>query len=351
MKKLQHGKWWLSAAVGLVLLVALAAASGCSSQKPAAGDKNQPPAAQQQEQSGGEKYPSKPVRLIITHKAGGTTDAAARLIEPYLSKYLGVPVVIENMEGAGGNIARSYVFKQPPDGYTLLVSQQPSMSSGQIVSGGAFDVLKFVHVYNIAGKNYDCVAVPYDSPIKSLDDLKQASQKKPLSSAGTGVGSNAYIAAMMLQNKAGVKLTYVPYNSGVEAAMAVAGGQTEMGTGALDSYYPLQKQKKLRVLAVFGPQKDQSAPEIPTMVDLGYKDIKMDQMTGVFAPAGLPKDKLGILAKAFEKAFKDQDYLASAAKAKQTLQPLGPDEFYQASEGIFKVIKELEPLLKKGAKK
>ena len=117
-----------------------------------------------------EGYPSQPVRLVITHAAGGTTDMAARLIQPYLQKHLGVAVVIDNMVGAGGNIARSFVFKQPGDGYTLLVSQQPSMSAGQIVTGARFEVLKFTHIFNIAGKNYDCVAVAKDTPFKTIED-------------------------------------------------------------------------------------------------------------------------------------------------------------------------------------
>jgi tripartite-type tricarboxylate transporter receptor subunit TctC len=290
-------------------------------------------------------YPKEPIRLVITHAAGGTTDMAARLIQPYLQKYLSVPIVIENMQGAGGNVARSFVFKQPADGYTLLVSQQPSMSSGQIVSGGKFDVLKFVHIFNIAGRNYDCVAVGPNSPFKTVEDMKKASAKQPLTSAGTGVGSNAYILAMLLKAKAGVNMSYVPFNSGSEAALALAGNQTQMGTGALDSYAPLHEQKRLRVLAVSGPQRDESHREFPTLAELNY-DIKMDQMTGVFAPPGLPDAQLKVLVAAFQKAFADKDYLAAAAKAKQTLQPLPPAEFYKASEAMFKTIQGLESVLK-----
>ena len=290
-------------------------------------------------------YPKEPIRLVITHAAGGTTDMAARLIQPYLQKYLGVPIVIENMQGAGGNVARSFVFKQPADGYTLLVSQQPSMSSGQIVSGGKFDVLKFVHVYNIAGRNYDCVALAPNSPFKTIDDMKKASAQQPLISAGTGVGSNAYILAMLLRSKAGVNMTYVPFNSGTEAALALAGGQTQMGTGALDSYAPLHDQKRLRVLAVAGPQRDESHKEFPTLAELGY-DIKMDQMTGVFAPPSLPEQQLKILVAGFQKAFADKDYLAAADKAKQTLQPMPPAAFRKASEEMFTMIQSLESVLK-----
>jgi tripartite-type tricarboxylate transporter receptor subunit TctC len=276
---------------------------------------------------------------------------AARLIQPYLQKHLGVPVVIDNMVGAGGNIARSFVFKQPADGYTLLVSQQPSMSAGQIVTGAKFEVLKFVHVFNVAGKNYDCLAVAKETPFKAIEDLKKASQAQPLSSAGTGVGSNAYILAMLLKARAGINFTYVPFNSGTEAALALAGGQTQMGTGALDSYWPLHEQGRLRILAVSGPQRDESHPQIPTIVELGYPNIKLDQMTGVFAPPGLPKEKLEILATAFRKAFAEKEYAAAAAKAKQTLQPMGPAEFYKASREIFETIQDLAPLLKpqKGA--
>lgn len=291
-------------------------------------------------------YPKEPVRLVVTHTAGGTTDMAARLIQPYLQKYLGVPVVIENMQGAGGNVARSFVFKQSPDGYNLLVSQQPSMSSGQIVSGGRFETLKFVHVFNIAGRNYDCVAVAANTPFKTLEEMKKASATQPLTSAGTGIGSNAFILAMLLKSKVGISLTYVPFNSGSEAALALAGAQTQMGTGALDSYWPLHEQKRLRIIAVAGPSRDESHTELPTIVDLGYPEIKMDQMTGVYAPPGLSDDKLRVLVNAFQKAFADKDYLAAAAKASMTLQPLAPKEFYKASEDMFKTIKALESVLK-----
>ena len=296
------------------------------------------------------KFPTEPIRLIITHAAGGTTDMPARVIQPYLQKAIGVPVVIENMVGAGGNIARSFVYKQKPDGYVLLVSQQPSMSSGEIVSGGKFETLRLTHVFNIAGRNYDCVAVPYNSPIKTIEDMKRASQSQPLTSAGSGIGTNSYIAAMLLKQKAGVSLIYVPFNSGTEAALAVAGEKTQMGTGALDSYSPLLEQKKLRVIAVTGPERDESHREIPTLTELGYP-IKMDQMTGVFAPPGLPKERLDILVKAFEKAMADPEFKAAAAKASLTLQPLSGDEFFKASKAIYDTIKNLEDILKAGVGK
>ena len=291
-------------------------------------------------------FPKGPVRMVVTHGPGGSTDMAARLIQPYLQRYLGVPVVIDNMEGAGGNVARSYVFKQPADGQTLLVSQQPSMSSGQLVSGGRFETLKFAHVFNIAGRNFDCVAVPANSPFKTMADLKKAAAAKPLTSSGSGVGANSYVIAMLLKSKGGINLTYVPYNSGSEAAVAVAGGQTQMGTGAVDAFLPLHRQNKLRILAVSGPQRDSSLPDVPTLAEVGFPEIKLDQITGVFAPPGLPQDRLQVLVNAFQKAMADKEFIAVAAKGGLTLQPLPSSEFYKVSQGMFSTIKALETILR-----
>ncbi|HWP34541.1 MAG TPA: tripartite tricarboxylate transporter substrate binding protein [Thermodesulfobacteriota bacterium] len=290
-------------------------------------------------------YPEKPVRLVITHAAGGSTDAAARLVQPYLERHLGVPVVVQNLPGAGGNMARAYVYGQPPDGYTLLVSQQPSMSSGQIVSGGIFDVAKFVHVYNIAGHNYNCVAVRADSPFKSIEDLRRASAARPLVVAGTGTG-NSYILAMLLKSKAGIAMTYVPYKTGAEGVEAVAQGQADVGTGGLDDYWPSHEQKRVRILAVAGPRRDVWHKELPTLVELGYRDIRLDQMTGVFAPPGLPDDRLRVLVAAFEKTFADKSLHTAAAEAKLSLQPMPPAEFRRASLELFRLVQELAPVLR-----
>jgi tripartite-type tricarboxylate transporter receptor subunit TctC len=142
------------------------------------------------------RYPQGPIHIVVPHDPGGVVDTTARLIQPHLQRYLGAPVVINNMPGAGGNIGRAYVFRQPPDGYTLMVNLQPSMSAGQIVTGARFDSLQFTHVYNITGHNYDAVAVPIASSLKSIDDIRNASQTHPLTTAGGGVGTTNYILAM-----------------------------------------------------------------------------------------------------------------------------------------------------------
>jgi tripartite-type tricarboxylate transporter receptor subunit TctC len=293
-------------------------------------------------------YPKDPIRLIATHAPGGNVDLNARLVQPYLQKYLGVPIVVENMPGAGGNISRSYVFKQPPDGYSLLISVQPSMSAGQIISGGRFEALKFTHVFNITGGNYDAILLPYDSPWKTIEDIKKASETQPITVAGAGVGTNPYIFIMLLKTKVGINLTFVPFNSGSEVGLTVAGSQVHMGVAQITSAWSLVEQKRLRVLAVDGAQRHESYPQFPTMTELGYPNIKLDQLVGVFAPPGLPKERLDTLVAAFRKTIADKDFIAAAKKAQVPLRPMEPAEFFKVDSDLFEMIKELGPLLKPG---
>jgi tripartite-type tricarboxylate transporter receptor subunit TctC len=291
-------------------------------------------------------YPQRPIHIVVPHDPGGVVDTSARLIQPYLQKYLGVPVVINNMPGAGGNIGRVYVFRQPPDGHTLMVNLQPSMSAGQILTGARFDSLQFTHVYNITGHNYDAVAVPVGSPLKTIEDLRKASQTRPLTAAGGGIGTTNYILAMLLKEKAGVQITFVPFNSGAETALAVSGGQTQMGIAALDSVWPLYQSKRLRILAVAGPERDPSHPEFPSLVELGYPDIQFDTMAGLYAPPGLSQQKLSILVAAMRKVFADDTFLAAANQAGISLRPLEPAEFLKVSSEVFSMVKGMENVLK-----
>ena len=293
-----------------------------------------------------EKYPNEAIRVVGTHAAGGSGDLVVRVVQPYLQAALGVPVVIENMVGAGGNIARAYVYKQKPDGYTLLASKQPSMSGGEISQGGKFESLKFTHVFNVCGKNYESLAVPYDSPMKSVADVINASRSKPVVVSGPGIGTNTYVFMILLKKHTGINFTYVPFNSGNEAAFAVAGGKVEVGAGATTNFIPLQEQKKVRILGVAGPERDHFLPSIPTFIELGYPQVALDELVGVFAPPGLPKDKLEILEAAFVKATSDPQYRASAAKAQISVYPLKSKEFFEASSKMHEMIRSMADLLK-----
>ena len=298
-----------------------------------------------------EKYPNKPVRFVITHAPGGSNDKPIRLIQPFLQKVLGIPVILENMPGAGGNIARAYVQKQAPDGYTFLVSQQPSVSSGAIAAAGTppYDPLKFVQVYNISGKSYLCVAVPYNSPFKNVKELIEASKKNQLTMGGAGAGGTSFIVYVLLE-KAGAKLQYVPFNSAPEAAMAIAGNQIDMASSNYDFFLPMRKQNKIRLLAVTGPERGEFAPDVPTLTEQGIPGIELDQIVGAHAPLGFPKEKLDIMAAAFAKAMQDEGFKKVAKDAQLVLNPMGPEKFKAEFMKLHKMIESMGPLLKEASK-
>jgi tripartite-type tricarboxylate transporter receptor subunit TctC len=299
-------------------------------------------------QAQAQKYPDKPVTFVVTHTAGGATDLPIRVMQPFVQKHLGVPVAIDNKPGAGGNIARSYVYKHSADGYTLLMSQQPSLSTGYFVSDGDFDPLKFEPIFNIAGAEYQGIAVPYDSPIKNLKDMLEASKKRQLTICGAGIGATSFLNVVVLQ-QAGFNLQYVPFNSSPEAVMAVAGGSIDVGCTTYHFWLPLAQQKKLRLIAVLGDKRGVFAPDVPTAREQGI-DVALDQLSGVFGPPGLAKEKVNILAAAFEKASKEEDCKKAAEKAKVNLFPMGPADFKREFMVLHKVTQAVAPALKAAAK-
>jgi tripartite-type tricarboxylate transporter receptor subunit TctC len=238
------------------------------------------------------------------------------------------------------------VYKQPADGYTLLVTVQPSLSSGAIVSDGDYDPLKFVPVFNITGKGYQGIGVHYKSPYNNMKDLVVAARKKPMTAGGAGVGGNSFIVMALLNQKAGTKFDYVPFNSTTEAALSLAGGHIDTALSGYPALIPLQDQKKVKIIAMSGPERAELLPDVPTITEQGFPGIEVDQMVSIFAPPGLPKERLDVLTPAFEKAFKDPALLKAAKEGKFVLKPMAGDRLAKETAVMHKMIQDIAPLLK-----
>jgi tripartite-type tricarboxylate transporter receptor subunit TctC len=297
-----------------------------------------------------EKFPERAVRLIVTHRAGGSSDTVQRLLQPYLADVLGVPVIVENMTGGGGNKARGFVWKQKPDGYQILVSKQPSLSAGELINDGKFESLKFVHIYNIAGSNYNCLMVPAVSPFKTVEDVKKASLKQSIITAASDVASASHLS-LLRWKQSGFKLTFVPFGSGTDVALAVAGNQVQAGVGTIATVFPLTKQGKVRILASNGPERAALYPDIPTATELGYPKVVMDELVGYFAPTGLPKERLDILEKAFAKAGSNPEFKQKMTKAGYNIRLLGSKAFFAASKDMHELILSMQDEIKAERKK
>lgn len=298
--------------------------------------------------SGGGKaagYPEKPIRLLITHGAGGITDIVARGIAPYLEKELGVPVVPENMVGSGGRVARAYVFKAEPDGYTILATGMPSLQLGELLYNGQYKSKEFTPIANIQGFDSGLIYVAKDSPIQSLDDLKALAQKRKITVAtGGGLGSTDHVLSVMLKKTVGLPHTLVPFDGDSEAAAAVLGHNVDAAFSSAASVDRMKNQ--IRVLAVYSEKRLSTLPDAPTLKELGYEGLVMESEIGLVAPPGLPAEKAQVLQSAMQKVLSTPEVQQWAEKVGIQLKPLIGEEYGKEIARVYDLINQYLPDLK-----
>ena len=329
----RYGMVFLAFLVGVALLL-----TGCGggSSKPVSGDASSKPA---------EKYPTKPITLIVPHAVGGSVDLDTRVLTPYLEKQLGTSIIVQNIEEAGGRKAREQVFKANPDGYTLMCLLTPSTQMGEVMYAPQYTSTKYTYLANVFGKNYKAIAVPKDSPINTFNDLVKASQIKPIVvGGGGGKGSSSDLQSILLSNKAGLKHIYVPLNGTGDILNGLLGKNIEAAFNDLAGLYT--NRDKIKILAIQAPQRDPRLPDIPTLDELGYKGLEMPWMIGYVAPPGLPKNIQDILVKAFQDAVNVPEFKQWSDKSGNLTEFLGPEDFLKVSEDNLKQVKSVENLIK-----
>ncbi|MGQ3004027.1 MAG: Bug family tripartite tricarboxylate transporter substrate binding protein [Hydrogenophaga sp.] len=254
-------------------------------------------------------YPMKPVTMIVSFPPGGDTDAIARIVSERLSLRLGQPVIIENKPGAGGTIGYSYASRAPADGHTLLFAPNSfPMAPFVFRATGAnsyHPLNSFDPVIKIAEQPMLLVANAA-SGIKSIDGMVQAARSgKTISYASPGPGSPMHIVAEMLNRSANIKISHVPYRGTAPAVSDVVAGHVETAWVTLGAVSQYIKQGSVIPLAISDARRSALIPEIPTLAELGYKDVIVGAWYGVFAPKGTPADILNLLNKHLNEIIKE----------------------------------------------
>lgn len=279
--------------------------------------------------TGAEKFPTKPIVINVGQGAGGSTDMIARALQPFLTKEMKTSVIVQNQTGAGGDVVNNFIWKAKPDGYNLVMTVLPSYTLRELIKKQIFKVLEMSFISGIAGGDCNSIAVPYNSPIKNFEDLKKAAAEKPLSLGGTLRGSNSWYASIMLREAAGVKCKFVPYDSGTEAITAAGGGHVEVAITSIISATQAVENKLVRLIAIFGEQREPNYPNIPTMIDLGYKDVYFSTRQGLAGPPGMSKDIINVIAQAAAKAVKEPRFKEIAKRQGFTIDPMSGPEFHK----------------------
>ena len=250
-------------------------------------------------------YPTKPIRFVVPYTAGGTTDLVARTVGQKVSEKLGQPVVVDNRAGAGGNIGMDAVAKAAPDGYTIgFGAISTNALNPHIYKSMAFDPRKDFTAISLLGTSTIVLEVPATSPIQNVADLIAAAKKAPgLPYATAGAGTSMNLAGVMFAQMTGTELTHVAYKGSGPAINDMLGNTIGVMFDNLPASLPHIQAGKLRALAVAGPARSPSLPNVPTIAEAGLKGYALDPWFGVYAPANLPAPIVKALNDAFTEAL------------------------------------------------
>ncbi|WP_422098272.1 Bug family tripartite tricarboxylate transporter substrate binding protein [Variovorax sp.] len=262
-------------------------------------------------------FPAKPIRFIVPYTPGGTTDLVARTVGQKVSEKLGQPVLIDNRGGAGGNIGMDAVAKAAPDGYTIgFGAISTNALNPHIYKSMAFDPRKDFTAISLLGTSTIVLEVPAASPIKSVADLIAAAKKTPgMPYATASAGTSMNLAGVMFAQMTGTELTHVAYKGSGPAITDMLGNNIGLMFDNLPASLPHIQAGKLRALAVAGPTRSPSLPEVPTIAEAGLKGYALEPWFGVYGPANLPAPIVKVLNEAFVEALAQPDVKAKLAQA------------------------------------
>ena len=245
-------------------------------------------------------YPAKPVRILVPYGPGGATDIIARIVAAKLTESLGQSFVVENRQGANGNIALEAAAKAAPDGYTLLVGNVSTNAINETIYAGQLTirpsrdliaVTKLVEIPHI-------VVASAALPANNIAELIALAKKEPgkINFASVGMGSYPHLDMERFMKAAGVEFTHVPYKGGAgQAIPAMVAGEVQLAFFNMASLLPHIKSGRLKALAAIPTQRLPELPGVPTLAEQGYPGIGTNAWQGMFAPAATPKpvvDKL-----------------------------------------------------------
>ena len=243
-----------------------------------------------------EKFPTKPVRLIVPYAPGGATDITARLLQNGISELWGQAVIVDNRAGASGNIALEMAAKSPPDGYTLQVGNVSTNAINETTFAslnvkpsrdltGVTNLIQLPHLWVVSP------AVPANGLKEFIDYVKKSPTRLNYGSAG--VGSYPHLDAAKLLKHAGIEMTHVPYKGGAAGMIpAVMTNEVQLIFINLASSLANIRAGRMKALATTWPTRRPELPNVPTIAEAGFPGYGTNAWNGLFAPAGIPKPLL-----------------------------------------------------------
>ena len=246
-----------------------------------------------------ERYPAKPLTIVVPAVAGNVNDAVARLIGQELTQAWGQPVIVENRPGAGATTGTKFVAQAPKDGYTALLSFTAHVQNPSLFPNIGYDPIKDFAAVSEVATSATILAVSPDFSVRSLPELvalvKANPGKYPYGSYGTG--TTGHILGELLKREAGLQMEHVAYKGGGPLATDLAAGHVKLGLIAVGTARPLLQSGRLVPVAITGAKRSDLLPDVPTFLEAGYKGFEPDAWMGLLMPAGTPPARVAALSK------------------------------------------------------
>jgi len=275
-------------------------------------------------------FPDRPIKLVVPFPPGGVTDIVARTLSVKLTEELKQPVIVENRAGASGAIGAEAVARSVPDGYTWLMGNistlainQWTMATMNYNSSTSFEPVAMVAVQPLL------VAVNPTVPVNTLSELVAFAKKNPGKLNYGTAGSSIHLAVEYFSGLAGIKMNHIPYKGSAPAITDLLGGQIQVLFDPFSSIHPQVAAGKVKALAITTADRSAVAPQVPTVIELGFAGYDVSSWQGIVVPAGTPKDIVVKMNAAINKALKSKEVVDRFAQFSAVPTQWTPRQFGQ----------------------
>ena len=290
------------------------------------------------------EYPRKPVALMVSYAAGGSTDIGARIIAAIAEKKLGKSIIVLNKGGAGGQVGWTELSRRKPDGYTIGFLNLPAVNTVILdpERKAVFGKDAFTFIINQV-LDPGAVIVSAASPYKTIEDLIADAKKRPgkITAGTTGILSDDHLAILMLEKAAGVKFRIVHFQGGAPLRTAVMGGKIDVAFNNVGGDAPRVKAGELRMLLILDKERSRFVPDVPTSVEKGYPTAISSSTRGIAGPKGMPADIVKKLQDVLKEAMNDPDHMDKMNKAGLAVKIMVGKEYEDYFNAYHETAKEL----------
>jgi len=276
-----------------------------------------------------DKWPSKPIRMIVPFPSTAASDALSRIVGERLGQMYGQQFVVDNRPGAGGLIGSDLVRNAAPDGYTLAMIGQPHLSNVLLRDPRPYDPLKDFAAISLVAVTPNVIVLAKGIDAKTIPDLIALAKAKPgaLNYGSAGVGSSSHLAGALFVSKAKINVVHVPFRAGGDSRSALLSGAIHFYVYPLPAIVGMLKAGQLRALAVASRKRTEALPDLPTSAEAGFPQYISESWFGIIAPRALPKQLVAKLNADMVSVLKEPATHEKIVRQGAEPSPSSPEQF------------------------